>query len=121
MPTKKLKSTKKKIKKKTESKPKSLKVRVKPKKTNSKALKPKKKSIPEAPIDLKEKLEFENVLKEHKDLIKKLEYKKYKTSIELIQIIDTLIVFFNSNKIFREYCKKVRISSYLLSKDVSIP
>lgn len=72
-------------------------------------------------LDLKEKIDCDNIIKENKDLIKILEYKKYKTSIELISIVDTLILFYNSNRFFKEYCKKIRISSYLLSRDRDVP
>ena len=62
-------------------------------------------------------LEAERIIEEHKQSIKVLEYKKYKTSSELYSIVNILRSFFDSNEFFREYCKKINISHYLFSMD----
>jgi hypothetical protein len=60
-------------------------------------------------------IEAERIIEEHRQSIKILEYKKYKSSIELYGIVNVLRTFFDSNEFFREYCKKIRISHYLLN------
>lgn len=67
-------------------------------------------------IETKQEKEYVEFLEQNKEFIKILSYKKYKTSIELYEIISKLSSFFNENPFFKIYCKNNNISSYFLKR-----